>query len=542
MAQVDVTRIASNVGALNALNSLQLINAKLAMHQQRLSTGKRINSAADDPAGLTIATKMMARSEGLKASIDNISDARNMLSVAEGGLSTMTDIMIAMRSKAEKAASDTLGTSERATIQTQLSSYAQQIQDLVDQTKWNGVKLLDNSTGAKVFQTGVDEGETTTWTLPGALVPGPSGLNLSKKVSVATATAVLADGFTNVTGLTPASPVEVVAAASGLSELSTGDYSLNVIDKAASTLKGKTNLDANSNLISGLTSLGASATSDSTLIMTSGQYEVKILAATSDKTTQYEIKNLTDTKWNGGAGKLTVVADLSTATGTSGNLVEKDSASGVGTGNLLGVNLGIGSGGASELNVGQVMKFEYIAKGDARVELKDAIGTSMTVSQYDAAGDVSGYGTYSYVNTTTEGTPVPNKFQSGRGVQFEMADFASVKVGNTQGFTYEKMSNWSVNVSNTSKAGAYLTTVNTALDRVTSALSDLGALMSRLSFKEEQAATAQVNVEGAYSRIMNANMAEEQVNASKYTILQQTATAMLAQANAAPQSLLTLFR
>jgi flagellin len=540
MAQVDVTRIASNVGALNALNSLQQINAKLAMHQQRLSTGKRINSAADDPAGLTIATKMMARSEGLKASIDNISDARNMLSVAEGGLSTMTDIMIAMRSKAEKAASDTLGTSERATIQTQLSSYAQQIQDLVDQTKWNGVKLLDNSTGAKVFQTGVDEGETTTWTLPGALVPGPTGLNLSKKVSVATATAVLADGFQNVTGLTPASPVEVVAAASGLSELSTGDYSLNVMDKAASTLKGKTNLDANSTLVSGLTSLGASATSDSTLVMTSGQYELKIIAATSDTTTQYEIKNLTDTKWNGGSGKLTVVADLSTATGTSGNLVEKNSASGAGTGNLLGVNLGIGSGGASELNVGQVMKFEYIAKGDARVELKDAIGTSMTVSQYDATGAVSGYGTYSYANTITAGAT--SQFQSGRGVQFQMDAFANVKVGNTQGFTYEKMSNWSVNVSNTSKAGAYLTTVNTALDRVTSALSDLGAMMSRLSFKEEQANTAQVNVEGAYSRIMNANMAEEQVNASKYTILQQTATAMLAQANAAPQSLLTLFR
>jgi flagellin len=532
MAQVDVTRIASNVGALNALNSLQLINAKLAASQQRLSTGKRINSAADDPAGLTIATKMMARSEGLKASIDNISDARNMLSVAEGGLSTMTDIMIAMRSKAEKAASDTLGTSERATIQTQLSSYAQQIQDLVDQTKWNGVKLLDNSSGAKVFQTGVDEGETTTWTLPGALVPDSAGLNLSKKVSVATATAVLADGFENVTGLTPAAPVEVVAAAKGLSELSTGDYSLNVIDKATSTLIGKTNLDANSTLISGMTSLGASATSAATLVMSSGMYEVKILAATGDTTTQYEIKNLTDTKWNGGSGKLTVVEDLS-AGGSGGDLLDAN-------GDTLGIKLGIGSGGAKELNVGQVMKFEYLAKGDARVELKDSVGTSMTVSQYDAAGVNSGYGTYSYVNTITAGAG--SQFQSGRGVQFEMDAFANVKVGNTQGFTYEKMSNWSVNVSNTSKAGAYLTTVTTALDRVTSALSDLGALMSRLSFKEEQANTAQVNVEGAYSRIMNANMAEEQVNASKYTILQQTATAMLAQANSAPQSLLTLFR
>ena len=532
MAQVDVTRIASNVGALNALNSLQLINAKLAMHQQRLSTGKRINSAADDPAGLTIATKMMARSEGLKASIDNISDARNMLSVAEGGLSTMTDIMIAMRSKAEKAASDTLGTSERATIQTQLSSYAQQIQDLVDQTKWNGVKLLDNTTGAKVFQTGVDEGETTTWTLPGALVPGPDGLNLSKKVTVATATSVLADGFANVS----TTPVEVVATASGLSELSTGDYSLNVVDKAESTVIGKTNLDANSSLISGMTSLGASATSASTLVMSSGMYEVKILAATSDTTTQYEIKNLTDTSWNGGTGKLTVTSDLSTTSGSSGNLVEKN-----GTGNVaadyLGIKLGIGSGGASELNVGQTMKFEYIAKADTRVELKDAIGTSMTISQYDGAAtpEVTGYGTYSYAKAGST-------FNSGRGVQLKLAAFNAVDKGDTQGFTYEKMSNWSVNVSNTSKAGAYLTTVTTALDRVTSALSDLGALMSRLTFKEEQANTAQVNVEGAYSRIMNANMAEEQVNASKYTILQQTATAMLAQANAAPQSLLTLFR
>ena len=82
MANVDVTRIASNIGALNALNSLQSINAKLALHQTRLSTGKRINSAADDPAGLTIATKMLARSEGLKVALSTIGDAKNLLADA----------------------------------------------------------------------------------------------------------------------------------------------------------------------------------------------------------------------------------------------------------------------------------------------------------------------------------------------------------------------------------------------------------------------------------------------------------------------------
>jgi flagellin len=109
MANVDVTRIAGNIGALNALNSLQNINKQLATHQTRLSTGKRINSAADDPAGLTIATKMMARSQGMSVVIDNIGDASNMLSVAESGLSKMNDIMVQMRNKAEQAASDTLG-------------------------------------------------------------------------------------------------------------------------------------------------------------------------------------------------------------------------------------------------------------------------------------------------------------------------------------------------------------------------------------------------------------------------------------------------
>ena len=112
MATVDVTRIASNIGALNSLNSLQNINAKLATHQTRLSTGKRINSAADDPAGLTIATKMLARSEGMKVALDNIGDAKNMLSVAEGGMSKINDILIQMRMSGNNLAFDFWGTKD----------------------------------------------------------------------------------------------------------------------------------------------------------------------------------------------------------------------------------------------------------------------------------------------------------------------------------------------------------------------------------------------------------------------------------------------
>jgi flagellin len=534
MATVDVTRIASNIQALNALNSLQGINAKLALHQQRLSTGKRINSASDDPAGMTIATKMLARSEGLKTSIDNISDARNMLSVAEGGLSTMTDIMIAMRTQAEKAASDTLGTAERATIQTQLSSYAQQIQDLVDQTKWNGVKLLDNSTGAKVFQTGVDEGETTTWTVPQALVPGPTGLDLSKRVAAATATSASTAGSF---GLISGSPVFASSTAGNLSELTTGDWSLNITDKAISTTQGKATLDVSSTLIGGMSSLTTSASPTATsTTMSSGKYELKITSTVSDATNttvSYELKNLTDSTWGGGTGKVSFNTYVALAA-TSIDLRD-------GSGSTYGVTLNLGGSNAAGLNTNQTMAFEFIRQGEAKIELKDSVGTAQNILQYKVDGTtVTGNGFASYAKATGAA-----EYNTGRGVRMLLKDIGLVAADSSNGvqnFTYERMNNYSVNVSNASKGGAYLTKINTALDRVTSVLSDLGALISRLTYKEIQSATAQVAVEGAYSRIMNANMAEEQVNASKYTILQQTATAMLAQANAAPQSLLALFR
>ncbi|MBI5943502.1 MAG: flagellin [Chloroflexi bacterium] len=507
MANVDVTRIASNIGALNALNSLQSINAKLALHQTRLSTGKRINSAQDDPAGLTIATKMLARSEGLKVSMDNISDAKNMLSVAEAGLSKMTDIIVQMRSKAEQAASDTLGTSERAAIQDQLSAYAQQIQDLVDQTKWNGVKLLDNTSGNKVFQTGVDEGETTTWVLPNAL--DPDTLNLSERVTADTATFVdVSDSFS---GGTTSSQLGSMA------ELTTGDYSFEVLDKATSATQGKATLDTTSSLLSGVNALGTSASPAGELA--SGRYNIKVTNVASATDVSYIITNLDDSSWNT-TGSMTV----SNANISAGNVLTSGAAA-------TGISLTFGTD-PSGLVAGQSMNFEYIAQNEAKFELNDASGQATQIAR-NVSGSLSGVYSYKAAAAT---------FQTGRGVSITLGAFANIAAGETERFTYKQANNYSVDVSTTIKAGSYMTTANYALDKVNSTLSGLGSLMARLSFKEESIAAAQVNVEGAYNRIMNANMAEEQVNASKYSILQQTATAMLAQANAAPQSLLALFR
>jgi flagellin len=514
MATVDITRIASNIGALNALNSLQNINAKLATHQTRLSTGLRINSASDDPAGLTIATKMLARSEGLKTALDNISDAKNMLSVAEGGMSKMSDIITQMRNKAEQAASDTLGSSERAAIQTQLSSYAQQLQDIVDQTKWNNVKLLDNTTGNKVFQTGVDEGETTTWTLPNAL--DPTSLDLSEVVSAATGTFTqVSDSFT--AGTTSGT-------LGSMSQLSTGDYSFEVLDKATSATQGKASLDTTSTLINGVNALGTQASPTGTELA-SGRYNIKITNMTAADDVSYVITNLDDSTWNG-TGSMTVSnADLSAATGSAGNVVD------AGGSNTLGLKLTFASD-PSGLVTGQSMNFEYIHSNQAKFELNDASGQAVQIAR-NGSGSLSGSSAYADAGAT---------YQSGRGISTTLGVFTDIAAGETENVTYKQANNFSVDVSTAAKAGAYMTKANYALDKVTSALSDLGSLSARLSFKEDTVTTAQVNVEAAHSRIMNANMAEEQMNASKYSILQQTGIAMLAQANQAPQNLLSLFR
>jgi len=142
MAQVDYNRININIGALQALNALNDINRRLAVHQTRLATGKRINSAADDAAGYTIANKLLVKAEGIGVALDNISSAKNLMTVAEGHLNNINDILHRMKSLAEQAANDTLGSEERNAILDELQRLNYQIDAEVNQAKWSDKYLL----------------------------------------------------------------------------------------------------------------------------------------------------------------------------------------------------------------------------------------------------------------------------------------------------------------------------------------------------------------------------------------------------------------
>lgn len=161
MAVSDLTRIRSNVQGLHILQTLRDVNNEVAMHQLRLGTGKKINSAGDDPAGLSISTKLDARNRILGAVYDNIGQAKNLLAVSEGGLLSINDILVSMGEKVVTAANDTLGTEERQAISRQLVQLVAEIRDIAEDTEFNGVKLLNSSTVFN-FQTSDRSGTTYT--------------------------------------------------------------------------------------------------------------------------------------------------------------------------------------------------------------------------------------------------------------------------------------------------------------------------------------------------------------------------------------------
>ncbi len=202
MASPDLSRIAGNIAALNSLYSLQNINQSLTAAQTRLSSGKRINSAEDDPAGLRFATKFAVRSEGLQVAMDSISDAKNLLSVTEGGLRKISDILVKVRNKAEQAVSDTLGTEERSAISAQITEFLSQVDTIVSQTKWNNNALIDGTFTGKTFQIGADSGDTLSYGLAGshtaATLLGTSTVSVSTAAAATTYMASVASAISTV--------------------------------------------------------------------------------------------------------------------------------------------------------------------------------------------------------------------------------------------------------------------------------------------------------------------------------------------------------
>ncbi len=145
-------------------NSLSSANDRLTTAMERLSTGYAVNSAADNAAGLAIATRMQAQSDGIAVAQSNVEDASSMLSTADGALESMVDIVGRMKDLATQAANDTYDTDDRTAMKTEYDELASQLTSVMDNTDFGGTDLLSSSgllgTGAVQFQVGASSAET----------------------------------------------------------------------------------------------------------------------------------------------------------------------------------------------------------------------------------------------------------------------------------------------------------------------------------------------------------------------------------------------
>ncbi len=156
--------IHTNYSSLITQTNLSKTNNALGTNQQRLGTGLRINSAADDAAGLQIATRLNAQSRGMGVAMRNTNDAVSLLQTAEGALNEMTDIVQRMKDLATQAANGTNSSDDLDALQSEFKALGEEITNIFDNTKYAGEGLFGagkfGATGGVTFQIGASSAET----------------------------------------------------------------------------------------------------------------------------------------------------------------------------------------------------------------------------------------------------------------------------------------------------------------------------------------------------------------------------------------------
>ncbi|NIJ09572.1 flagellin [Sphingomonas vulcanisoli] len=158
-----MTVINTNVSALRAQNGSRMADAALSQAMQRLSSGKRINSAQDDAAGLAIANSMTSQITGMNQAIRNSNDGISMAQTADGALSEVTNMLQRIRELAVEASSGTYSSSDKTNLQSEVSQLASQITSVTSNTKFNGIALFSGaagSSGTVTIQTGASASDT----------------------------------------------------------------------------------------------------------------------------------------------------------------------------------------------------------------------------------------------------------------------------------------------------------------------------------------------------------------------------------------------
>ena len=530
--------ISTNTASINAQRHLNASRQDLDVAMERLSSGQRINSAADDAAGLAIRDKMTSQVEGLNQAVRNANDAISFMQSAEGALEETTNILQRMRTLAVQAVNDTNSSSDRLNLNDEIGKLQEEITRIGNTSTFNNKNLIDGSMQSSLFQVGHNTGQTIEVALNDMRSEALGGVSAGAGASQDTHQLTLSGSFAvgDIARLTltdaDSKTYEIEFKATAVS---TGAQMLAEMQTyAVENFGQKFGFDLHNNTLTVTSHQGGvagrfTAAENGTVAPASGAGVSTLTNTVVGK----EAVAVAQVEKVGIAGE---VADTKVVTLT---LTQDTDGNGFGTVDADGLYSGANSTGNTVVTithtaVGAMTADDIAAKLAGKNHSGytfEADGNNLIVKT-NAAGSGGAFKVSITDNTTTA--------TAGNNIVLTEAKTLVTALDGIEGPSGTTISQ--IRVTDRDAAAAAILTIDSALKTVGQERAKLGAFQNRLTHAVNNMTNMSANTSAARSVVADADYAAESSSLAKNQILQQAGTAMLAQANAQAQSVLSLLK
>jgi flagellin len=477
----------TNIVSMMAQQNLNNSQTQMATAIQQLSSGLSINSAKDNAAGYAIATVMGSQLGGYAQATRNANDAISLAQTASGAMQSIINNLQTMRSLAVQSANSTYSNANRASMNAEVQQLSSEIQRVAMSTKFNGVNLLDGTFTAQSFQIGANNTANSVIQLSGISSMqtsqlGSAGSSYQATVTGTATTAALTAGALTLNG------IQVGASVAGAAPGQTADsaYSIANAINAVSSSSGVT-ATANATTVTGTTATAFAG-------VAAGKFSingVSVGAVAAGANAAGE-----------GANTAAAINLISAQTGVTA------------TANATTGAVTLTAADGRDIALTQNGTYATLA-ADTGLAVGPTNGT-VTLNSTGSAGIV-----------LSGGTPADAGFTAGTTAATTTSSVNSIAA---------------MNVSTQANAQQAITTIDGAINTVLQVQGLLGAVQNRLTSVVSNLATSTQNLTAAQSQIQSTDFAAVTATLTRTQILQQAGTAMLAQANAMPNAVLTLLK
>ncbi len=581
--------INTNVSSLNSQRQLVKSGMELDQAMERLSSGKRVNNAADDAAGLAIANRMTSQIMGLNQSIRNANDGVSMIQTAEGALDETTNILQRMRELSIQAANGIYSDADRSTLDAEVQQLKSELDRIAESTTFNGQPVLDGSLGNVTLQVGSEAGDTIDLSITAMDTDSLGGGNGADVTGVAMNTTASQAGDL-ITGNGTAGQVLINGQSVGdLSGVETMQELLDGINTAISGVEVSSFVEATAS-VAGTGVLRGADTMTLTLEDLDGNNQTFIIGETGSMSDLVDRINAV----SGGTIEASLnddgLLELSTTEGENITVAYNGAAavSNVGfaatsynsqlafeimdsTISDVQIEINVGTAGSTALGIAQGLGIQVRNDGDitanastsaAAITEGDLVINDIALSGASAGGGAGTAGQaaqlISLINAKSDLTGVVASTSTGitGGIVLNSVNGSEISIEfagtsatvATTGLLETNIAAASgdsvsgITIDTADGAQDALDVIDSALETINAIRADLGAVNNRLEFTMSNLANVVENTEASRSRIMDADFAAESAALSRSQVLQQASQAMLAQANARPQQVLQLLQ